>query len=65
VGGPVGAVRGLHVVAARLLGADQDRGSVLAGQVRYWESVLAGLPERWSCRLIGLVGVSFLPWWAG
>ncbi|MCW3818948.1 amino acid adenylation domain-containing protein [Micromonospora sp. DR5-3] len=29
-----------------LLGGDQDRGSVLARQVEYWQSALSGLPER-------------------
>ncbi|WP_177328824.1 non-ribosomal peptide synthetase [Amycolatopsis australiensis] len=30
----------------RLLGGDQDHDSVLARQVAYWESALAGLPEQ-------------------
>ncbi|HJP80543.1 MAG TPA: amino acid adenylation domain-containing protein [Pseudonocardiaceae bacterium] len=29
-----------------LLGGDHDRGSVLARQVQYWQSALAGLPEQ-------------------
>jgi hypothetical protein len=29
-----------------LLGADQDHGSVISRQVRYWEQALAGLPEE-------------------
>jgi hypothetical protein len=46
MGRSAGPVRGYTYGNARLLGADQDDDGMLTRQVRYWESVLAGVAEQ-------------------